>query len=120
MADKGSISGLILKGTRIDGKLSFNERMRIDGEFIGEIESANQLIVGKSAVVNATIKVGELIVMGTVKGNVASCDNLQIHEGGKVIGDICVKTLDIKPGALFDGKCSMMGKDGAQAAQKTK
>ena len=102
------LSGLILKGTRVEGKLFFKDKMRIDGEFSGEITSENQLIVGKTATVNADIKVGELIVMGELKGKVSSCDSLQIQEGGKVIGDIRTKKLDVRPGAIFDGKCSMI------------
>ncbi len=108
MADQSVLSGLILKGTRIEGKLFFEDKMRVDGEFTGEITSKNQLIIGKTAVVNAEIKVGELIVMGEVRGKVSSCESLQIQEGGRVIADIQVRKLDVRPGAIFDGKCTMI------------
>lgn len=108
MADQSALSGLILKGTRIEGKLFFDDKMRIDGEFSGEITSKNQLIVGKTAKVNAEIKVGEMIVMGEVRGKVAQCESLQIQEGGRVIADVRVRKLDVRPGAIFDGKCSMI------------
>ena len=108
MADQGVLSGLILKGTRIEGKLFFDDKMSIDGEFTGEITSKNQLIIGKTAKVNADIKVGELIVMGELRGKVSSCDSLQIQEGGRIIADVRVKKLDIRPGAIFDGKCAMI------------
>ena len=109
MADKGALSGLILDGTHFDGKLSFKSKMRIEGgEFQGEIESDNQLVVGKNARINADIRVKSLIVMGRVEGSISECDLLEIQEGGQVFAEVKVKTLHIKPGAIFDGKCKMI------------
>ena len=107
MADKNMLSGLIMEGTKFEGKLFFKNKMRIDGEVIGEIHSEDQLIVGKNAKINADIKVNQIIVMGRVEGSISNCDLLEIQEGGNVLADIQVKTLNIKPGALFDGRCTM-------------
>lgn len=111
MADKNIISGMILEGSRFEGKLTFKNQMRIEGEFYGEIESDHELIIGKTAQVNADIRVGKLVVMGELSGTVSSCTTLQIQDGGKVLADVCVQELDVQPGALFDGKCAMMTKD---------
>lgn len=111
MADKNIISGVILEGSRFEGKLSFKHQMRIEGEFFGEIDSEHELIIGKSARVDADIRVGRLVVQGEVKGTVSRCGQLQIQDGGTVLADICVAELDIQPGALFDGKCAMMTKE---------
>ena len=107
MAEKNFISGMILEGTRFEGKLCFKDKMRIDGHFQGEIESNDQLVIGKNARVDAKIKVGEMIVMGEVKGQVTHCGLLQIQDGGRVIADIHVVKLDVQQGAIFDGKCTM-------------
>ena len=117
MADKGMLSGLIMEGTRFEGQLSFKQKMRIDGEFVGEMSSESQLIVGKSAKIDADIKVREMIVMGEVRGTISDCQLLQIQEGGKVVADIQIKTLDIKPGALFDGKCTMIAGESKKQAR---
>ena len=108
MGDKGILSGLILEGSTFEGKLSFSNKMRIDGELRGEIVSDNQLIIGQKAVIKADIKVKHVVVMGRVEGTISDCEHLEIQEGGRVLGEITVKTLVIKPGALFDGKCSMI------------
>ena len=121
MTDKGNLSGLIMEGTRFEGKLSFDNKMRIDGVFTGEMRSESQLIVGKKAKINADIEVRDLVVMGEVRGTITNCQMLQIQEGGRVIADIQVKTLDIKPGAIFDGKCTMVAessKDNAKTGRK--
>ena len=66
------------------------------------------MIVGQKARVKADIKVKQIVVMGRVEGTISECDLLEIQEGGKVYGEIHVKTLNIKPGAVFDGKCCMI------------
>jgi len=108
MSGKGMLSGLILEGTRFEGSLQFENKMRIDGEFKGKITSKSQLIVGKSAKIDADIKVQEVVVMGEIRGTIAECENLEIQNGGRVLADIRVKTLDIKPGAIFEGNCVML------------
>jgi len=109
MTDKNLLSGLLLEGTRQEGgKLTFVNRMRIDGEFVGEIESKDQLIVGKNGVIKADLRVAQLVVAGTVEGTISDCDLLEIQEGGRVLADIKVKTLDIKPGAVYEGRCTMI------------
>ena len=109
MADKGMLSGLIMEGTRFEGKLEFHNRMQIDGDFKGEILSRDSLIIGSNAKINADIKVKHIEVMGKLEGTISQCDLLEIREGGVVMADVEVKTLDIKPGAIFDGKCVMKG-----------
>jgi len=108
MGDKGILSGLILEGSKFEGKLSFTNKMRVDGEVSGEIVSDHQLVIGQKARIKADIKVKHVVVMGHVEGTISDCEHLEIQEGGRVLGEIHVKTLIIKPGAVFDGKCSMI------------
>ena len=77
----------------------------------------DQLIIGKSARVDAEIETGELVVMGELRGKISQCKNRQIAEGGVVVGDINIETLDIKPGGIFEGNCAMMKRS---QANKTK
>lgn len=108
MNTKNIMSGVILEGTTFEGKLTFNDKMRLDGIFKGEIQSKGQLIIGKTAKVTGDIEVGECIILGEMTGTIKKCDHLQIEEGGKLTADINVLKLEIKPGALFDGQCKMI------------
>jgi len=107
MTTKNMMSGVILEGTSFEGKLAFSDKMRMDGQFKGQITSNGQLVVGKTAQVTGEIEVGEMIVYGRVSGLIKRCDFLQIEEGGEIQADITVKKLEIKPGATFDGQCKM-------------
>jgi cytoskeletal protein CcmA (bactofilin family) len=107
--------GLFLgKNTSFEGKMTFEGMARLDGKFNGEIFSGDVLIIGETALINAEIKAGTIIVNGQVEGNVSATTKLEIHSTGKLHGNIDTPTLVIEEGGLFDGTSKMM--KGAEAA----
>src|SRR5262245_66498202 len=54
----------------VSGKLSFATATRIEGKLKGEIRSTDVLVIGPSAVVQATVRADRLIVLGEVHGEV--------------------------------------------------
>jgi cytoskeletal protein CcmA (bactofilin family) len=104
----GELRALLGRGTRYQGKLTFEGRIRIDGEFSGEIFSDGVLILGEGARVRATVEVGTLIVRGgSLWGDVRAARLVEIYAPGKVHGDICSPQLYMDKGVTFEGKCTM-------------
>jgi cytoskeletal protein CcmA (bactofilin family) len=104
----GEIHALIGRGTRFSGKLTFEGRVRIDGELEGQIFGDGVLVIGEGAEVRADVEVGTLIVRGgTLRGNVIARQLIEIHPEGAVYGDICAPEIDIAKGCIFEGRCSM-------------
>ncbi len=102
------ITALLGKGTRFEGKLHFEGRVRVDGTFKGEIRSDDTLIVGDGADVHAEIDVATVIVRGgVIHGNIRAKTQLEIHAPGKVIGNIHSPSLFIDRGVEFQGSCRM-------------
>lgn len=93
-------------GTVIEGKLSFDAPVRIDGTLTGEVTSTSTLIVGEQGVINASIDVGSLIILGQVNGDVESKDLVEIKAGGRLEADIRTKRLVIEDGGVFNGCCN--------------
>lgn len=93
-------------GTVIEGKLSFDAPVRIDGTLTGEVTSTSTLIVGEQGVINATIDVGSLIILGQVTGQVQSKDLVEIKAGGRLEADIRTKRIVIEDGGVFNGCCN--------------
>jgi cytoskeletal protein CcmA (bactofilin family) len=109
--------GLLLsRNVSIEGKMTFAGMARLDGKFQGEILSGDELIVGETAVINAEIKVGTIIINGEVNGNVSTKVKTEIHSTGKLHGKINTPALVIEEGGVFDGMCKM--DRGAEAAAK--
>ena len=103
----GNVRSALGKGTVIQGKLSFDTPVRIDGKLGGEVFSTETLIVGPTGEIDAKVEVATLVVMGTVKGEIEAKDKVEILASGKIYGDVNAQALVIEEGALFQGKCSM-------------
>jgi cytoskeletal protein CcmA (bactofilin family) len=102
------ITALLGRGTRFEGKLYFEGRVRIDGTFAGEIKSDDTLIVGDGAEVNAEIDVATVIVRGgSVHGNVRAKTSIEIHAPAKLVGNIHSPSVFIDRGVEFQGSCRM-------------
>ena len=93
-------------GTIIEGTFSFDSPVCIEGTLIGEVRSNSVLIVGAQAMVNAKVKVGSLIVLGTVKGDVESEELVEIKAGGSLEGDVISERFAIEDGGWFQGRCT--------------
>ena len=115
------ITALLGRGTRFEGKLYFEGRVRIDGTFSGEIKSDDTLIIGDGAEVHAEIDVATVIVRGgIVHGNVRAKNSLEIHAPAKMIGNIHSPSLFIDRGVEFQGSCRMDALDAKPVAPAAK
>lgn len=102
--EPGAILG---KGSRFEGKLSFDGTVRIDGEFKGDIASDGKLVVGESAVIEATIAVGIAVVSGAVTGTLKAKTLVELKPHARMNGDIVTASLVVERGAHFDGTMKM-------------
>jgi len=103
-----------------EGKLVFNNgTVRIDGNFKGEIRTANTLIVGETARVEANIDVGNIIITGEVIGDVTAKTSVGIERPGKLRGTIVTPELMIEKGVIFEGSCKMEDSTASKPAPVT-
>ncbi|HEY4238973.1 MAG TPA: polymer-forming cytoskeletal protein [Kofleriaceae bacterium] len=106
-AAAGEITTLLGRGAAFEGKLTFEGTVRIDGKFKGEVFSDDVLVIGEGAIVEAEIDIGEVIVQGTVIGNIRAKRSIEIHAPGRVKGDITTPSLQIDKGVIFEGRSFM-------------
>ena len=90
------------------GNMRFSKSLKIDGKFEGEIESDGFLYVEEGAVVKADIKVGSIVIGGTIHGNIVATDKLEMLSTGQVFGNIRTAKLRIADGVIFEGKWEMI------------
>jgi cytoskeletal protein CcmA (bactofilin family) len=105
----GEINTLLGRGSEFEGKLTFEGTVRIDGKLSGEIFSDDVLVVGEGAEVHAEIDIGEIIIQGSVVGNIRAKRGVEIHAPGRVRGDITTPSLQIDKGVVFEGRSYMEG-----------
>ena len=88
----------------VKGEISGNEDLLIDGTVEGLIQlDERKLTVGATAKVTADIIAREVVVYGTVKGNLRAKDRIEIKKDGSVIGDLTTSRISIEDGAYFKG-----------------
>ena len=104
-----NLSAFIDQGSEFEGKLSFKDTVRIDGCFRGEITSQNTLVVGETGEIMATVRSRNVIVSGTVTGNVFATEKIVLHKTARVEGDIEAGSVAIEEGAILNGKITMSG-----------
>ncbi len=105
--DKADIKAFLGPGSKFEGKLSFNEMVRLDGSFSGEIESSDTLVVGETADIEAHIQVGALILSGKFKGDIKATSSVELRAPARVEGRIETPSLKIEETALFNGEIVM-------------
>lgn len=101
----------------ITGELTSSEDLTIDGRVNGSIESKQHtVVVGPHAHVKATIFAKEVVVLGSVNGNISATDKIDVREEGTVEGDLTSPTVSIAEGAVFRGSIDMSRQSAESAA----
>jgi len=88
----------------VKGEITGNEDLQVDGSVEGLVSlEERKLTVGASAKLTADVVAREIIVYGTVKGNLRARDRIEIKKDGSVIGDLTTARIMIEDGAYFKG-----------------
>ena len=88
----------------IKGEITGNEDLLIEGSVEGLVQlDERKLTVGATAKLTADIIAREVVVYGTVKGNLRAKDRIEIKKDGSVNGDLTTARIMIEDGAYFKG-----------------
>jgi len=109
--DTGKTSGttsLLSKKVKIEGNIQGDEDLRVEGHFKGTIKVVGDFFVGQSGVVEADVEADNIVIQGQITGNVLARKQLEIQSSGQLLGDCQAKSIDIREGAIFEGRSSML------------
>lgn len=101
------IETIIGESAVIKGTISATETTRIDGTIKGEVLSEGTVIIGERGRMEGDITAVNILVAGTVIGNLCISEKMEVTSSGTIKGDILTKTLIIDEGASFMGSCTM-------------
>lgn len=102
----------------VKGQLSSGEDLMIDGQFEGNINLDDHcLTVGTEGHVKAEIHARQVVILGTVTGNLAAREKIEIRRTGHVVGDLVAATVAIEEGAYFKGSVDIARDDGSGAGR---
>ena len=104
-------TGSLGKTTRIRGEIYSEEPIYLDGDMEGSIDVRNCVTIGPNGKVKATIRAKEVVVRGSVQGNVDASDRIAIMNGATIVGDVKTAGIVIEDGAYFKGGIDILRPD---------
>lgn len=103
--DKDRMETFLGEGSFVDGVLSSERSLRVDGRVEGKVDSEGDIVVGPTGVIEADITGVNVTVGGKVTGNITAQDRLEMKTGAEVYGDVVYTTIVIEEGVTFEGRC---------------
>ena len=99
-----SATTLISVETTITGDLHFSGSAHVDGTIHGNIFSEHgQLVLANSATVEGDIHAQNIVIHGTVNGNVYADEFLELISGAIVNGKVFYNVIEVANGARVNG-----------------
>jgi len=91
----------------IESNLNTAGNIKIYGKINGSIKVDGDVFVGETGVVLGKVDAKNLILEGSVEGDVHCKNTLKLSSSAKLNGDAYVKHFSSEEGCLFAGKCIM-------------
>jgi cytoskeletal protein CcmA (bactofilin family) len=110
---KGRMNGdseeitIISHGVKVEGKVSSNGSIRLDGTIQGDIDCQGNVTIGESGEVFGKVNGQSISIGGKVEGIINAKEKLMLEAKANLKGDVFTKILVIEAGARFDGKSNM-------------
>jgi cytoskeletal protein CcmA (bactofilin family) len=102
----------------IKGEVSGAESLYVDGRIEGTVNFADSRVtIGRSGVVVANISAEEVVIMGTVTGNIHCTDRLDIRSEGSLTGDVVTPRICVEDGAVLKGAVEVRAEQQNEKAQ---
>nr|WP_321229390.1 polymer-forming cytoskeletal protein [uncultured Psychroserpens sp.] len=108
-SDTTSQQNTIAKGTVITGDIISEGDFRIEGTVQGNIQTPGKVVIGKTGIINGTLKSANADIEGKFTGKLLLSDMLSLKSSAHVEGEVMVGKLAVEPGANFNATCSMKG-----------
>ena len=95
------------EGTILNGEIQSGGDIRIDGILNGSVKVEGKLVLGPAGKIEGEVECENAIIAGELRAKITSKNLLTLKASAKLYGDIFSGKLEIEPGAIFTGNCSM-------------
>lgn len=99
---------VLAEDQHFEGVLTGEGAVRIDGEFQGDVKLKGSVSVSMPGSMVGTIDANDVLISGTVKGDIIAHGKLRLTCTSVVKGNVQAEALAIEDGARFDGRSSML------------
>ncbi|MDF1589082.1 MAG: polymer-forming cytoskeletal protein [Gammaproteobacteria bacterium] len=109
------IDTLIGQYTHIKGDISFSGGLRVDGNIVGNVnamgDNESVLTLSDLGSIEGEIRVPNLVINGTIIGNVYATEHVELAPKAKVQGNVYYRMLEMVIGAEVNGQLIRISSD---------
>jgi cytoskeletal protein CcmA (bactofilin family) len=91
------------RGINVSGRLVFQEPVRIEGRFRGEVSSSELVVITEPASVDGRVRTPRVLILGQLTGDVIEAKSAVLGPRARVVGNIEAETVTICEGAQLEG-----------------
>ena len=107
------------KSVQIHGEVKGSEDLLVDGVVEGTITlTESRLTIGPNARVKANVSARDVVVVGSLDGDIQATGRVELRAGANLIGDIHAARLSIEENAMFSGKVDLALPGGQGAPER--
>lgn len=98
------------KSVQIFGEVKGSEDLIVDGTVEGTITlNESRLTIGPNAHVQANVSARDVVILGTLTGDITASGRVELRAGANLKGDIRAARLSIEENAILTGKVELSG-----------
>ncbi len=125
------IATVIGVGTKVTGDIHFTGGLHVDGTIVGNVladqDEKSALILSEQGTIEGELRVPNIVINGTVKGDVFGSHTVELAPNARVSGTVYYNLLEMAMGAEINGQLihtkeqpqRRLGYDGKSQANKT-
>lgn len=103
----------------VRGDLETDGMLRIDGRLEGNVKRASVVVLGEGASIHGDVSARELVIGGSVTGNIVVESRVEVEATAEVDGDIEADAILIHEGGAVRGRLFIRSRAGANGERRT-
>jgi cytoskeletal protein CcmA (bactofilin family) len=113
VAESSNALNSLVKGTTVEGTITSENDIRVDGIIKGILNCKAKVIIGPTGYIDGEVKCQNAMIEGKFTGKLRVTELLSVKETAEVLGDVTTGKLLVQSGAIFNVTCNM--KDNAHS-----
>lgn len=114
-ASARQLDTVIAEQCTLTGDLTTKNSVKVDGRIEGTLRTEGRAIIGETGSIKGDVHAADLLVLGRLEGHVYA-QRLHLQASAQIHGDIEAETLQVDPGARYQGSVTMRESGAANPA----
>ena len=91
------------RNINVSGKLIFQEPVRIEGHFRGEVSSSELVVISEEGAVEGRVRTPRVLILGDLHGEIIGARSIVLGPRARVEANIETESLTVCEGAVLEG-----------------